>query len=446
VFEQQSPTTGTRPGRTWEYEQSAGQALPGEQARARPARRRRLFVALLLLLIVLALSAGGVFVGLGVTHRLPFLGSQGQQRNPPGALPIVGHLYFASSGQVSLQSGAGIADEVQLDLAGLPPAGAGKSYYAWLITGSVEGQPILLGRLALTRGAASLFYAGDGQHTNLLSIVNRFLITEEAAAAVSPAVPDPDRSAWRFAAAFSQVPNARETPPYSLLDHLHHLLSGDPVLDQIGLYGGLDIWLFRDTQKILEWAGSARDAWGRDPGLIHRQLVRIVEYLDGWRDALQGELPPGTPLLVDSRIAREALRELNVPDQQPPGLLDHIGLHLTGIAEAPAATPAQQRLAGEINAALTNVKGWLERVHADALQLVALPASQLAQPATRGALDDLATQAQAAFSGQENPATDTLENGATQIHYAMPQLAAMNIVPVQCTDASFASRQADLCL
>ena len=442
MFEKQATTPGA--GR-WEYGQ-VGQALPGERQRARP-RRRRLFLALLILLAFLLVSAGGITVWLGASHRLPFVSVQGHEQNAPATtLPIVGHLYFASSGQVSPQSSVGIADEAQLDLSGLPPPSAGKSYYAWLITGSVEGQPILLGRLTLAQGEGHLFYMGDAQHTNLLSVVNRLLITEEPTAAVAPNVPDPDRSTWKFAAAFSQAPNPRETPPYSLLDHLHHLLSGDPVLDQIGLPGGLDTWLFRDTQKILEWAGSARDAWGRDPGLIHRQLVRIVEYLDGWRYALQGELPPGTPLLVDQTISLEALRELNIADQQPPGLLEHVGLHLTGIAEAPASSAQQQRLAGQLDAALTNVRGWLERAHAEALQLAALSAVSLNQPGTRAVLDDLAAQAQHAFSGQEDPATNTLQDGVTQIHYLMPQLAAMSIVPVQCSAASFVARQPDLCL
>jgi hypothetical protein len=446
MFEQRSTQSAAKHGETREYT-PGGQALPGDRQRARPVRRR-LSVVLHILLVALVLSAGGVIGWLGVSHRLPFLSAQGSQQQGPAATgPIVGHLYFASSGQASPQSAVGIADEVQLDLATIPPPAAGKSYYAWLITGSVEGQPILLGRLDLTQGGAHLLYAGDEQHTNLLALVNRFLITEEPTATPPPNVPDPDRSTWKFAAAFSQVPNRRETPSYSLLDHLRHLLSGDPTLDQIGLYGGLDIWLFRDAQKILEWAGSARDAWGTDPGLIHRQLVRIVEYLDGWRYALQRELAAGTPLLVDSRIALDALLELNVPNQQPPGLLDHIGLHLTGVAESPAASADQQRLAGSIDAALTNVRGWLERVHSDALQLVALQARQLALASTKVVLDDLATQAQYAFSGQENPTTNTLADGVTQIHYAMPQLAAMTIVPVQCTAANSAAQQSvELCL
>jgi hypothetical protein len=434
VFKQQSPTP-----RAWEY----AQAQPGERKGARGSRRR-LYFALASLLAVLVLGAGGITLGIWAAHRLPFVSAQ--QHAPQASPPIVGHLYFVSSGQGNPQSAVGIADEVQLDLSSIAPPEAGKSYYAWLITGSVEGQPILLGTLTPTGGQAHLFYAGEETHTNLLSIANRFLLTEETTTAVPPNVPDPDRRAWKFAAAFSQVPDSRETPPYSLLDHLHHLLSGDPALDRIGLHGGLDIWLFRDAQKILEWAGSARDAWGRDPGLVHRQLVRIVEYLDGWRYALGGELPPGTPLLVDPTIALEALRELPVPDQQPPGLLDHVGLHLTGVAEAPAASAAEQRLAGEIGAALTNVKGWLERVHADALQLVALSAHRLAQPSTRGVLDDLATQARDAFSGQENPATNTLEDGVTQIHYAMAQLATMTIIPIGCSTASSGAQQVELCL
>lgn len=428
------------------YEQRSTQALPAPWQRAHPTRRR-LRVVLLILLLVLVVSAGGVIGGLAVLHRLPFLSASGSGQGPAVTGPVVGHLYFASSGQTSLQSSAGIADEAQLDLTHIPPPPAGESYYAWLITGSVEGQPILLGRLALAGGVAHLSYAGDGQHTDLLSVVNRLLITQEPTVTPPPNVPDPDRSTWKFAAAFSQVPNMAETPHYSLLDHLHHLLSGDPDLDQIGLSGGLDIWLLRDTQKILEWAGSARDAWGSDPGLVHRQLVRIVEYLDGWRYALQRELPAGTPVLVDSRTALEAMLEVNVPNQQPPGLLDHIGLHLTGVAENPAATADQQRLAAAIDAALTSVRGWLERAHADALQLVGLQERQLAQASTKAVLDDLATQAQYAFSGREDPAQNLLTDGVTQIHYLMPQLAALPVVAVQCTAANAATRQAaELCL
>jgi hypothetical protein len=445
MFEQRSTRAAAGRAAAWRNT-PGGQALPGDRQRARP-RRRRLHVVLLILLLVLVVGAGGVIGGLGVLHRLPFLSAAGPGQGPAATGPVVGHLYFASSGQTSLQSAAGIADEAQLDLAHIPPPSAGESYYAWLITGSVEGQPILLGRLTLVGGVAHLFYAGDGQHTNLLSLVNRFLITQEPTVVPPPNVPDPDRSTWKFAAAFSQVPNIAETPHYSLLDHQRHLLAADPDLDQIGLSGGLDIWLFRDAQKILEWAGSARDAWGNDPALVHRQLVRIVEYLDGWRYALQRELPTGTPLLVDSHIALEAMLEVNESNQQPPGLLDHIGLHLTGVAESPAATASQQRLAGSIDAALTNVRGWLERVHADALQLVGLQDRQLELASSKVMLDDLATQAQYAFSGQENPAQNSLADGVTQIHYAMPQLAALPVVSVQCTVATAATRQAaQLCL
>ena len=424
-------------------------AEPGVTVRPR-LRRRRVVTIVLVLLLVVILGASGLIIGYRSALRLPLFNANGQRQNGPAAgPPIVGHVYFESSGQVSLQSDAGIADQVQLDFSQLAPPPPGQRYYAWLVTGSIEGKAILLGSLSVSHGKATLWYPGDAQHTNLLATVNRFLITEEGAMASPPVVPTPDRAAWRYAASFSQAPNPAENPPYSLLDHLHHLLSSDPILDDpgIGLYGGLDIWLFRDGQKILEWAGSARDAWGKGPAqdaLIHRQLVRVLEYLDGWRYALQ-ELPPGTPLLVDSRIALVAMREQTV-NQEPPGLLYHVGQHLTGVAEAPAASQDQRRLAAQQALALARVSGLYDQVRREALALVTLSPDQLEQPAQLARLELLATQARDAFSGTEDPVTGQVVDGITQIHYAMSNLATMDVVPVACPTGNLPPAQASLCL
>lgn len=433
---------------TWEYDPSI-ETRPERRPRLR-VRHRRVFTLGIAGLLVLVLGTSGLILGYRSSLFLSLFNSGSHSSAAlTAAPPVAGHLYFESSGQVSLTSGAGIADEVQLDLTQLSPPPPGKRYYAWLITGSVEGAPILLGSLSVLGGRADLFYPGDAQHTNLLAIVNRFLITLEAADGGTPLVPSPDKDNWRYAAAFSQVPNQRENPPYSLLDHLHHLLSSDPILDDpaIGLHGGLDIWLFRDGQKLLEWADSARDVWGKGPeqaALMHRQLIRMVEYLDGWRVALQ-ELPQGTPLLVDSHIALVAMRELAV-GQEPPGLLYHVGQHLTGLAESPAASQQQRSLAAQLDAALNRVAGWLDNVHTEALALLRLSAAQLVLPAARSQLDLLATQASYAFSGGQDPATGAVQDGVTQIHYAMPGLATMDIVAVTCSSAQAALHPSPLCL
>lgn len=424
-------------------------AEPGVATRPHRRSRRAVTIVLLVLLVVI-LGASGLVIGYRSSLLLPLFNAHGQRQNGPAAgPPIVGHVYFESSGQVSPQSGAGIADEVQLDFSQLAPPPPGKRYYAWLVTGSIEGKAILLGSLSVSRGEATLWYPGDVLHTNLLAIVNRFLITQEDATASPPLVPTPDKAAWRYAAAFSQAPNTAENPPYSLLDHLQHLLSSDPILDDpgIGLYGGLDIWLFRDSQMILEWAGSARDAWGKGPAqdaLIHRQLVRVLEYLDGWSYALQ-ELPAGTPLLVDSRIALVAMREQYV-NQEPPGLLYHVGQHLTGVAEAPAASQDQRRLAAQLAEALARVSGLFDQVRTEALALVTMTPAQLEQPAQLARLELLALLARAAFSGTEDPVTGQVADGITQIHYAMSNLATMDVVAVACPTGSSPSAQASLCL
>src|SRR5581483_6976002 len=115
-------------------------------------------------------------------------------------------------------------------------------------------------------------------------------------------------------------------------------------------------WLFRNTTKILEWSGSARDAYSsQDTGLMRRQVVRILDYLDGSQYIGTENIPSDLPSIeVDQTIARVALLQIN-PNQDPPGYLWHIGLHLRELSQSPGVTPDQQRLAIQINNAINNV-------------------------------------------------------------------------------------------
>ncbi len=102
----------------------------------------------------------------------------------------VGQAFFVSSGQVNSAVTTGINDEVQINLQGIPAPQAGKAYYAWLLpdTSQSEAPDVLLGRLTVRQGAIHFLYRGDSQHTDLLAITSRFLITEESAS-VTPEVP-----------------------------------------------------------------------------------------------------------------------------------------------------------------------------------------------------------------------------------------------------------------
>lgn len=349
---------------------------------------------------------------------------------------VVGRVFFSSSGQINENTSQGIADQVELDLSNIHDPAVGKSYYAWLLNDDpVEGKALLLGQLPVSHGQIHFHYAGDQLHTNLLAVTNRLLVTEEDAA-TAPTTPSLDTSTWRFIAEFPRKPNPLDTVHhFGLLDHLRHLLASDPTLQSLGMPGGLDIWLFRNAQKILEWSGSARDDWAsQSTGLMHRHILRILDYLDGL-SYVQNDVPIDSPVLVNERIARVSLLEFDVQHQEPPGFLYHISLHLHGMVESPGTTTEQKHLAIQIDLAISKVQALLEQVHQDAKKLVVMTDAQLAQPATLSLLDDMVKHAQDAFVGQFDPTTGEIQNGVTQIHYAIQRLATMEVTIIP---ASFA--------
>ena len=388
--------------------------------------RRRLFIALLALLII-------VLIASGVGTYFAFLPRGNNTGGAAPTIPIVGHAFFISSGLLSTnpESSQGITDQLQINLYKIAPPQAGKSYYAWLLNNKTsESNPIPLGRLTVnTDRTANLTYLGDAEHTSLLTNNSRFLITEEDASAPPPG-PSLDPNTWSYYAEFSQRPNPLDPKKYSLYDHIRHLLAEDPKLEAVGLNGGLDIWFFRNTEKILEWSGSARDAWqyksANSAAFIRRQLERILAYLDG-STYYQAELP-GEQLLVDPTIAKVALLEFDVQNQEPPGYVYHIGaVHLHEITQLADATAGQKALAIQISAAIDNVNIRLRTVHDDALRLFKMTDGQLLADDGRILLDDLATQANYAFVGQINPYTGQVKEGVVQVHYNIQRLATFDI-------------------
>ena len=280
-------------------------------AAPRKPRRPLLWIALtaLLLLVLVGSSLGAYFAFF----------SKGTTPTTSAASSIVGYAYFVSSGLLSSNPGnnQGITDQLQIKLDNIPPPQSGKAYYAWLLNDiNLDAKAIPLGRLTVNNGTAVLFFAGDANHSNLLATNSRFLITEEDSAA-PPVSPSLDPTAYRYYAGFSQKkPNPQNPASFSLYDHIRHLLASDPKVAAAGLTGGLDIWLYRDTQKILEWAGSARDAWkDGNAAFIQRQLTRIIDYLDGSTYARQDL--PGQNLLADHAIAKIGLLTFDPLTQDP---------------------------------------------------------------------------------------------------------------------------------
>ena len=382
--------------------------------------QRGLFTLLSVFLLVLVLGAGLV-VGRGAR---PF-----SQARITGS-HVVGHLYFQSSGQVSQGSSQGISDEVELALSPIAAPAPGKSYFAWLQSdGRVsDAVAVPLGQLTLGGSGAGLSYRGDALHTNLLAQTSRLLITEEEAA-VPPINPSPDQGAWRYVAQIPQQPNPADPMHFSLLDHLRHLLATDPKLDRLHLYGGLDYWLYRNTNAVLQYSVGARDDWNaQDAAAMHRQLVCILDYLDGAR-YVSDDLPPGTPLLIDSRVAQASLLEFDPARQDPPGYLTHVLSHLEGILNSPGVTATLRAQAQPIAASINQVNAWLQRVRDDARRLANMSDDQLFQQSASSTLDDLVTNANDAYAGSSGTTPGQARGGVTSIHSQLQHLSAMDVVP-----------------
>ncbi len=412
-------------------------APPGPSAppSSQPARRWKGIYTALVALVILALLGSGVGAYFAFFH----------QNQAPVAPVSVGQAYFLSSGQYNFSTAQGIADEMQIQLHNIPAAAPGKSYYAWLLGDEhphVEQDanqpplkftlPLLIGKLNVVQGRITILYTAP-DNDNLISVASRMLITQQDSNS-TPSFPATDRSTWRYYAAIPQAPYGPK-PQLSALDHIRHLFYKETVLPVLGLYGGLDVWLFRNTEKVLEWSISAQSdyhplASDIDQGAIHSLVVRILDYLDGSPNVSIDV--PGGAIDADKTISQVALLSV-VPAQKnltdvthnPPGYLDHVQLHLQGVVGAPDATPQMRAIANKIILELQNAKIWLTQVRADARQLVTMDANQLAQPSSLTLLNNMLTNATYAYIGQLNPQTDQGSPGVTQAHYDIQQLAAL---------------------
>ncbi len=426
------PFTGLQPGAsltpvTSTYSPGqAGQSTPTGNYPPSPAppaarrpRRQGLWISLIVLLIL-------VVIGSSLGAYLILSAKTPAATSTPS---IVGHAYFVSSGLLSAnpESNQGITDQVQVKLDNIPPPQAGMSYYAWLLNDKTQQwNPIALGALTVNNGTAVLSYV-DPQHTNLLASNSRFLVTEESAAS-APLTPSLNSSAWRYYAEFSQVPDPNNPKHYSLYDHIRHLLSADPNVEETGLSGGLDSWLYRNTQKILEWAGSARDAQqSGNVSFIRRQLIRIVDYLDGSSYTQLALDLPGQPVLADPQISKIGLLTFDAAKQTLPGYLYHIGTkHLREIAQLPQASQEQKALAIQINQEIDVVNTWFETMRSEVLQLYRMSDAQIQGSDGRTLLDTVATLANTAFVGEIN-SQGQVTPGVVQIHYAIQNLANFDL-------------------
>lgn len=341
-----------------------------------------------------------------------------------GSVPVYGQVAFFSTNLVGTEVDQGIANGARVSLWNLPAPAARNSYYAWLLPDSshAEGTSLLLGQFTPSNGRASLTYTDAS--ANLLATRSRLLITEESASP-TPTFPSPDPHKWRYYGALPQTPNAQDSSHFSALDHLRHLLSDDPMNSMAPLPGGLGAWLLQNVRLIFAWSSNA---WGLGrpqditSSTARNDLISILDTLDG-SSAVKQDVPPHTPLLVDSSIARKPILSLN-PNAQTLGYLLEMNTHLFGFASSPGTTPSAQKLAGTINQELDNLQKTLEQLRQDAKAILArTDNSQLYALFT-----DLVNQAMIAYTGQIDTATDTRVGGMCLIFLQLQQLTQFSVV------------------
>ena len=393
-------------------------ALPHAPA-TRKRQKMRIVIAALLIGILIVAGSGILFLQLA-TH---------QTASTTGAGATVGQAFFLSNINLTQDTTKGNNSRLGIDLKTIPAPQQGKSYYAWLLPDkrNPEGIPVLLGKIIVKKGNVHFVYAGDQDDSDVLAITSRFLITEESSA-VTPDIPSPDLSDWRYYAEIPQTVPANQQ--YSLLDHVRHLLANDPDLMALHLTGGLDIWADRNTSEIAQWSKNALGDWqANDFDGLHRHIVEVLDYLDGVKYVKQ-DVPAGTPIYVNQRYAQVSLLEFDPTQQNPPSYLYHIALNLNGVLSSPGSTQYQRSVASQVNIGINTMKVELGQSRQDAIQLVHMNDTQLAQPSALDLIKDMVTQTNIAYAGRTDPTTHQLTKlGMTQIYQYNQRLATFEIKP-----------------
>jgi hypothetical protein len=390
-----------------------------------PPQRKR-FAPLLSGLVCMLVVASALFVPLMLAAP----------PSHPGALAL-GTLDFTSSGQVDASLTQGYNDIITLTFSqALPAPDAGLAYAVWLMPDQTDDStlPLLLGMLHA--GESELTYISPA-HTNLLAFYSGVRVTEQSAGS-TPRLPSQNPAMWRWQGWIPNVPTPGDEQHYSLLSHMRHLLAADPVLQANGLSGGLALWMTRNVAKVEEWAEAAQGQWHgtatspADMALIQRQMTRMLDYLDGaayvWRD-----VPAGSPWLVDQAGGKIGLIN-RVPEQNPPAYLEHVALHLQGLASAPGHTSAQQQLSLLVNTVIQRMQSNLVRVRQDASAVARMNLAQVRQPGTLAPLDEMASLTMQVASGWLDPVSGEDIGGAFWIMARLQRLATISLSPADARE------------
>jgi hypothetical protein len=324
--------------------------------------------ALLLLLLV---------IGSAITMNL-ILKAQGNkpaQSAPQGGVSAnASHVYFQDDA-------LGHDDNLRIQLQNVTAPAQGKSYYAWLLDNNKHTQ--LLGKLTLSGDTASLLYAGDKAHTNLLSSIQEIIITQENSdnTAAAPA------GATLYQASFTTASSP----------HIRDILAATPELPG---KRSVIVSMSETIKSINDKAGSIVDSLQstHDYGLAYRQASRIIEMIDNTANARNsGDLPAAAPSLAFTRIGL-----LSSPTQK--GYIDILDMHLQMTRQSAGNNASIIQHAQNAGNAVINLKDWVQKMRAYDVQLLKAP--NLQDPALLSAALQLKQLAADAYTGRTIPPND----------------------------------------
>ena len=109
--------------------------------------------------------------------------------------------------------------------------------------------------------------------------------------------------------------------------------------------------------------------------------------------------------------------------QDPPGYLQHVDMHLKGLADSPGHTDEQRKGAIQVDGVIARMTDDLKQVRKDAVQLVKLSNAQLLQPDALTLLNEMANLTKEANSGWFDATTHGNVGGAIWVNARIQQLA-----------------------
>jgi len=288
----------------------------------------------------------------------------------------------AVTGHVLFQDDAlGHDDTLRLDIQNIAAPPQDKVYRAWLQDTSHQTLP--LGTLAMNNTAATLLYAGNAQHTNLLAQMQGIAVTTENIGTTS-STPTGD-VVYRV---------AFDTASLQYIKNILYQTPGVPGNSSV------IIGMFNTIKSINDKAGSLVDSISgtHDYGLAKRQAIRILELVDGTKYArTSGDLPNNIPSEVEAQLGL-----LSSPAQA--GYIDILTAQLDKLQSTTGNNAALQQHIQNVRNALVDLHNWVQSLRSYDVPLV--QAKNIASPALSSNALQVSQFASDAYTGRTLPPND----------------------------------------